>query len=264
MSTLGTAWWIDFLRISMSLSFLSAASWQDYKSRLVSNRMWILFAPRGFTLTLLKCYLEYAAGKTLIILLSVISFAVTTGISLTLFYAGFFGGADAKALICLSIATPVYPDFSPVRFSVIIPFFPIAVLVNAVLVSSMLVLAILGHNLIRYAQLKGALFEGLEHEPLWRKIIVFMTGIKVDRERLKRASHYIPLEYMTEGESGEPIRHLKVSMRLEIDDSGKLEELKGEIWATPGLPFLIFMTIGFLIAFLFGDFTTWLMSMMLR
>jgi len=262
MSMPDIAWWIDFLRVPVSLSFLSVSSWQDYKSREVSNRMWILYAPIGFALTLLKCYLEYTAGKTSGILLWIISLAITTGISLTLFYAGFFGGADAKALICLSIAIPVYPDFSLTRFYVIIPIFPLAVLVNAVLTSSLLIPVILCYNLIKYARLKGTLFKGLEHESRWRKILVFVTGIKVDLEKLKSGSHYIPLEYVAE-EDGEFTRHLKFSPRLEMEDPRRLEEFDGQVWATPGLPFLIFMTLGFVTALFFGDFTSWLINMIL-
>jgi len=264
MSTLETADWIDVLRVLISLSFLLASSWYDYKFREVSNRMWILFAPIGFALTFLQYYLEYAAGKaSSIFIYWIISLAVTTGISLSLFYAGFFGGADAKALICLSIAIPVYPEFSPARFNVMIPLFPLAVLVNAVFASSILVLAIFFHNVIKYVQLKGEMFKGFEHEPRWRKIIVFITGIKVDLEKLKSGAHYIPLEYLVREKNGEITRHLKVSPQLEENDSRALEELNGQIWATPGLPFLIFITIGFITAFFFGDFTSWLLNLTL-
>ena len=258
--------WIDVLRVLVSLSFLSASSWYDYKSREVSNRVWMLFAPIGFILTLLQCYLEYSWSKTSLIYLWIISFTVTTGISFALFYAGFFGGADAKALICLSIAIPFYPRFSPMRFRNVIPLFPLAVLVNSVLVSSILVLAILCYNTVRYVQLKGAMFKGFEDEPFWRKILVFMTGIKVDLEKIKKGSHYMPLEYLTKEKNGEITRHLKVSPRIEEEDSRELEDLEkisGQIWATPGLPFLIFVTIGFIIALFFGDLITWLVNLML-
>jgi len=260
-------YWIDILRVLTSLSFLLASSWYDYKFREVSNRMWILFAPVGFTLTFLQycLHLGYDAGKASSILLSwALSIAVTTGISLTLFYAGFFGGADAKALICLSIAIPTYPEFSIKQFYVMIPLFPLAVLVNAVLVSSMLVLAILCHNIIRYLQLKGDLFKGFEHEPRWKKVLVFITGIKVDLKKLS-SSHYIPLEYVTIEENGGFTRHLKVSPQLEMEDPKMLEKIEPEreVWATPGLPFLIFMTAGFLMALFLGDFITWLMNLML-
>ena len=262
MSMLEIVWWIDILRVLVSLSFLLASSWYDYKSREVSNRMWILFAPIGFTLTLLQCYLEYIIrGNPMIFFSWILSPAVTTGISLSLFYAGFFGGADAKALICLSIAIPIYPRFSPARFNVMMPLFPLAVLINAVLASSMLVLAIFCYNMIRYLQLKGSLFKGLEHEPCWKKILVFITGIKVNPEKQKDNSHFNPLEYLTKEKNGEITRHLKISPRLEEENSREFEELNGQTWATPGLPFLIFVTIGFVVAIFFGDFITWLINL---
>ena len=258
-----TLYGIEILRVLMSLSFLLASSWYDYKYREVSNRMWILFAPIGFTLTFIQYYLEYAAGKALSIFLYwAVSLGFTTGISLLLFYTGFFGGADAKALICLSITIPVYPEFSLTRFNVMLPLFPLAVLVNAVFASSMLVLGILCHNLIRYVQLKEEMFKGLEHEPRWRKIVVFMTGIKVDMEKIKSGAHYLPLEYLVRDKNGGITRHLKVSPQLEEEIPRDLEEINGQIWATPGLPFLIFVTVGFIIALFFGDFTGWLIDLM--
>ena len=258
-----TLYGIEILRVLMSLSFLLASSWYDYKYREVSNRMWILFAPIGFTLTFIQYYLEYAAGKALSIFLYwAVSLGFTTGISLLLFYTGFFGGADAKALICLSITIPVYPEFSLTRFNVMLPLFPLAVLVNAVFASSMLVLVILCHNLIRYVQLKEEMFKGLEHEPRWRKIVVFMTGIKVDMEKIRSGAHYLPLEYLVRDKNGGITRHLKVSPQLEEEIPRDLEEINGQIWATPGLPFLIFVTVGFIIALFFGDFTGWLIDLM--
>jgi len=264
MSMIDIACWIDVLRVLVSLSFLSASSWYDYKFREVSNRMWVLFAPIGFTLTLLQYYMEYSAEKnSAIFVFWILSLTVTTGISLLLFYAGFFGGADAKALICLSITNPIYPRFSPARFNVMMPIFPLAVLINAVLASAMLVPVIFCYNMIRYVQFKGAMFRGLEHEARWKKALVFITGIKIDLEKLKSDSHYIPLEYLTEEKNGKIIRHLKVSPRLEEEDIKELEGLNGQIWVTPGLPFLIFVTIGFIVAIFFGDFTAWLMNLML-
>ncbi len=263
MSTLEAAWWIDILRVLTSLSFLLASSWYDYKFREVSNRMWILFAPIGFALTFLQYYLEYITGKaSTVFLYWFISIAVTTGISLALFYADFFGGADAKALICLSITIPVYPESSPARLNVMIPLFPVAVLVNAVFASSMLVLAILCYNTIRYVQLKGEMFKGFEDESLWRKALVFITGVKVDLEKLKGGSHYIPLEYSIKERNGEITRHLRVSPKLEEKNLENLDWLNGQVWATPGLPFLIFVTIGFIAALFFGDFTVWLVDLM--
>ena len=266
MSMFDASYCLDVLRVVASLSFLTASSWYDYRFREVSNRMWMLFAPVGFILTFVQYAFEWAAGKasSMIFILWIASVAVTAAVSLFLFYAGLFGGADAKALICLSIAIPIYPKFSLSRFTVVIPIFPLATLVNAVFASSSLVLAIICSNIIRYIQLGGDIFKGLEHEPLWKKALVFVSGIKVDLKKLKKNPHYIPLEFLVIGENGEATRHLKVSPQLEEKNPVDLERLDGEIWATPGIPFLIFVTIGFVIALFFGDFTVWLANLKLN
>ena len=100
------------------------------------------------------------------------------------------------------------------------------------------------------------MFRGFKHEPSWRKIIVFMTGIKVRPEKIKNA-HYLPLEYHVE-KSGCITRHLKVSPKIEGDI--RIIESSGEVWATPGLPFLIFITAGFIVALFLGDFADWLLE----
>ena len=250
---------IEFLRVLISLFFFLVSSWYDYKFREVPNGVWVLFAPIGFALTFTQYYAEYISGGTHIFLYWLLSVGITTAISFLLFYAGFFGGADAKALICLSITLPYYPTLSLARFNTKIIIFPLAVLVNAVFASSLLVLIITSYNLIKYVQLGGAMFRGFEHEASWRKIIVFMTGIKVRPEKLKDA-HYLPLEYHVKG-SGGITRRLKASPQIE-EDVQIVEDFDDEIWATPGLPFLIFITVGFIVALLVGDFANWLIELL--
>ena len=248
---------IEFLRVLISIFFFLVSSWYDYKFREVPNGVWVLFAPIGFALTFTQYYAEYVfEGTYHIFLYWLLSVGITTAISFLLFYAGFFGGADAKALICLSITLPYHPAFSPICLGAKIIIFPLAVLVNAIFFSSLLVLFITGYNLIRYIHDRGDMFRGFKHEPSWRKIIVFMTGIKVRPEKIKNA-HYLPLEYHVE-RSGGIARHLKVSPKIEGDI--QIIEGSGEVWATPGLPFLIFITAGFIAALFLGDFADWLLE----
>ena len=247
---------IEVLRVLVSLFFFLISSWYDYKFREVPNEVWILFAPIGLALTFTQYYIEYTLGETHVFSYWFLSVGVITAVSFLLFYAGFFGGADAKALICLSITLPYHPTFSPICLSTKIIIFPLAVLVNAIFASSLLVLFITGYNLIRYIHDRGDMFRGFKHEPSWRKIIVFMTGIKVRPEKIKNA-HYLPLEYHVE-KSGCITRHLKVSPKIEGDI--RIIESSGEVWATPGLPFLIFITAGFIVALFLGDFADWLLE----
>jgi len=124
----------EVLRIFISFSFLLISSWYDYRTREVPNRVWVFFAPAGFALAVLHLSLSNLAGESVDLVLWLLSFAVTSGISLALFYLGLFGGADAKALICLSIALPVYPASIQHGINVLTPLFPLAVLSNGVLV----------------------------------------------------------------------------------------------------------------------------------
>ena len=254
----------EILRVSMSFFFLLISSWYDFKTREVPNRVWVFFAPIGFAAAILQLYLGSLIGQSVDPFLWLFSFAVTAGLSLALFYLGFFGGADAKALICLSLALPVYPSSIQSHLNVLTPLFPLTVLSNGVLVSASLILVIASYNLVKLFQTEGRLFDGLESEPIWSKIAAFTTGFKVDSHKLRNGSHYIPLEYMSKGEDGEIVRHLRISPRLteEVPEKnnplGELpKELPSRIWATPGLPFLVFVTVGFVAALFFGDFVTW-------
>jgi len=102
--------------------------------------------------------------------------------------------------------------------------------------------------------------EGLDKEPLGKKILALITGYKVSFSNLKQKWHLYPLEDVEEKE-GEFKRKLVVIPKDEerkaiverlnkAVDAGKIQDM---IWATPGLPMLIFITVGLIIALFFGD-----------
>jgi len=256
--------WLEAAKVCLSLFFLSLSSWQDYKKREVSNRIWLLFAPSGLAFSLLQFY--FTTNQSFILFMG-LSLLVVTGVSLALFYLGLFGGADAKALICLSLALPVYPSYLNPYLNVISPLFSLSILSNAVLFSSVLIFGMVLFNLYRRFRVGEKLFEGLEDEPLWNKILVFVTGFRIDINKLGNSPHLIPLETISRGENGKGIRRLKIFFRLSEDstqETGSLndfyEEIEGKIWVTPSLPFLIFITIGFVAALFLGDVLIWLVA----
>jgi len=192
----------------------------------------------------------------------VLSFIITSALSVALFYAGAFGGADAKALICLSLALPSYPTYllEPPQ-NIVSPIFPIIVFTNAVFLAALTVVYAVLRNLLWKSRNEKGLFEGLEKESIGRKILALLCGYKVKITQLETVEHLYPLEDIYVTETGESRRRLLVFPKdeeregiveriLKAADEGKLEN---EVWATPGLPLLIFITAGLIVSLTFGD-----------
>ena len=261
----------DGARIILCLSFLVYASWSDYKTREVSNKVWVILGPLALALTAFQ-FLIYSPQNLQLLISYVLSFAVTSGLAIAVFYAGGFGGADAKALMCISIALPVYPNYllsQPVGF--VSPLFPITIFTNSVLLGALSVFYALFRNLLWTVRNKGGIFKGLETESLGRKLLALVSGYKVKVSNLEKG-HMYPLEDVEVNEDGEKKRKLLVFPKDEereiilsrILKNIKAENLEGEIWTTPGLPLLIFITLGLIISLAYGDIVWILLSSLLR
>ncbi len=265
---------IALIRTIVTLSFLLYASWSDYKTREVNNTLWIFFAPPAFALT----FTELLFYNPSILHLYGLCFALTSAFAITLFYLGGFGGADAKALMCLALALPFFPEKLPTplsgQISIISKYFlPFTVFSNSVIIAAATAIYIFAYNLIIHRKSGTALFEEkYKNEPLWRKILVLITGYKVPIEKLKEKWHYYPLEDIKEKEENQLQRKLII---MPNDDEREaiverlakaIEERKiqNRVWASPGLPMLIFITAGLIAALLFGDFVWMFVSFLLR
>lgn len=75
----------------------------DHKTAQAPNKLWI-YTPAGLFFTALT--LAFYPQNTPLVLISAI---LTITLSLVLFYSRMWGGADAKALIMLAVATPLPP-----------------------------------------------------------------------------------------------------------------------------------------------------------
>jgi preflagellin peptidase FlaK len=254
--------WIDPLRFLLCLLFLLIASIYDIKTREVPNWVWAVFAPIGLALTFTSLALGGWSYQRITML--VISAFLTICLSVALFYIGMFGGADAKALMCLAAAMPIYPEEFELTARLLLPMPPISTFNNAVLVASLLTIAISFRNLIDLIKSKGRIFEGLEEDSLVKKIAAFITGFRVDAEKIVDEKHYyILLEEFSRGENGKLIRRLKILRSLNNEEQEEKlipKELCGKVWVTMGLPFLVFIMLGFLTSFIFGDIIFWLIA----
>lgn len=251
----------EIVRSATVLLFLFYASWSDYKTREVSNKVWILFAPLAFALAFAELLLYESLQQTLSY---AICFGLTAAFAIILFYSGAFGGADAKALMCLALGLPFYPEklFTPMLqgISPISRFFlPMTIFSNSVLLAAATAVYMFLHNLFWRWKTGEKLFKRLEDKSLGRRILVLVTGYKTSVKKLKEKWHLYPLEDI-ENLDGlkrklvvvprDENRNEIVERLAKAVESGKIDDA---VWATPGLPMLIFITVGLIIALFFGD-----------
>jgi len=253
---------LDGARVFLCLAFLTYASWSDFKKREVSNTVWAIFAPLALALTSLQ-FLMFAPH---LLYVYALSFVITSAFSIAIFYAGAFGGADAKALICMALGLPTYPAHllrplsgfvSPLSFLL----FPIATFCNAVLLASLSVFYAVLRNFLWKLRTRRTLFEGFEKESKWRKLLTTLCGYKVKIVKLEKGEHLYPLEDIRMVETGKSERKLLVMPKDEVTGeiverilkAAHQGEVEDEVWVTPGLPLIIFITAGLIVALAFGD-----------
>jgi preflagellin peptidase FlaK len=254
-------------KIIISIVFLVYASWSDYKTREVSNRVWAIYAPTALLLTLTELlFFEHDPFSKLA--LFGLSFGITAAFAIILFYSGGFGGADSKALMCIALALPFSTEmlFKPIFASGVSPlsqnFFPLAIFGNSVLFAAASGLYMILRNIFQRLSAREKLFEGtLADESIGKKLLVMITGYKAPIAKLKEKWHVYPMEDVEINSESQLKRKLVIVPRDEgrtemvqrLSSAVGAQKISDRVWVTPGLPMLIFVTIGLIVALLFGD-----------
>ena len=255
-------------QVAVSVALLTYASWSDYKTREVSNRVWAIYAPIAVALAIAELLL-YDSSKQLLFGVSV---GFTVGLAFLLFYSGAFGGADSKALMCIAFALPFAPValFTPILAGGLSPIsqviFPLTIFSNAVLFAAASGIYMILRNVVWHKKNGKKMFTGtLAHESVWKKIVILITGYKVTIAKLKEKWHVFPMEDVEDSENdlqrklvvipNEEGRDKIVERLSNAVQAGKIDTY---VWATPGLPMLIFITLGLIVALLCGDIV-WLL-----
>ena len=244
----------EFAAILLTLFFFVLSSVYDLKTREVDDKVWLVYGSIGAALTASRLILDPSA-----LIVTAISIAVATVLALGIFYFGLFGGADAKAIICLGLTLPL----APVSFQSVLgyphPFFPVTAMIMGYICSASVAVWFGVRNSITYARLGGRMFDGLESEPKWRKLMAFLTGYRAGVSKLRSTFYLYPME---EVPAGAAKRSFKFFFDAEIDRdqlvSSFVESLsrvgyQGDVWVTPGLPMLLFILMGLVITLIFGD-----------
>jgi len=241
----------DLLAILASLALLSYASMEDIKKREISDRVWLALLLFG---TLARA-MDMMANPTLAHAFDlIISMAVPIGLFLLMYYLGLlFGGADAKAFMCMALAIPKPPTSVPIIDGYLLPFYALSLFNNSILLSLSTILLNLASNISRL--LKGhPLFDGLEAESSAKKAVAFFTCRKVKTSIVKSSPNFTSAEELIEAPDGTKRRRIKLMYRL-ADDDGEVEPLPDVeyVLAHYYVPLVVFITLGLVASVLVGD-----------
>jgi len=248
--------YLDSLSTVVCAAFLILGSWSDLKTREVSNKLWAVSLPIVAVITVIKAYLSSG-----LLLLYVISISLSIAASLAILEIGFFGGADAKAMICLGVALPLFPDmFAPI-LGYFHPFFSFIVLTNSFLISLLSILYVVTMNIAWKLHARQPFFDGFQQEHFLKKLLILLSGYRVELAELKKRIHLIPIEDVEESD-GTPLRKMRLFVDAEADRDAVVERLEkyasqgivsSHVWVTPGLPMLVFIFFGFVASLVVGD-----------
>ncbi|MDE1770328.1 MAG: prepilin peptidase [Thaumarchaeota archaeon] len=208
----------------MAVTMLGLASIIDLKKREINDMLWIGFAVVAIMLLFVS---PNFWGMVRTIGLSMI----IVPISIALWRFGLFGGADAFCLIVLAGIAPM-ATLSQVQVT------PFTTLTNAALLTIIPLFVNLGRNSISIIQ-GNDIFNGIEESNL-KKILAMFIGYRTNNPK-----HSFCIEQMIDGK-----RHLDFSLK----HAEKTLFCNGsDVWVTPGMPYVLYITGGFIIQIMYGD-----------
>jgi len=212
------------IRIIAAIVMLGIATTMDLWKREITDHVWIGFG--AFSVLLL--FLEPNLLETLPIL--GISLIVAP-LALLLWRIGFFGGADALGLIVLAGLAPMIT----LSEHLISPF---TTLVNAAIISMLYMFSNVIRNLISISKHEN-IFEGFKDTKI-KKILAIFLGYKAKNPRYG---------FSIEKTVG---NHKKLNLALHNAENTEFCTISNT-WITPGMPFILFISAGFLIQLFAGD-----------
>ncbi len=241
---------IEILKVLICIPFLIYASYSDIKTRRVSNRVWPLMLGAG-SIFIIHDLVRYGLEHLIHL---VLSFAFIFIFVYILFYLNAFGGADAKVLMVISLIIPAYPVIElagatlPLYGVPLINLFAFGVFTNSIILTVVVPLGLFIYNLIKLPA------NEIIKNPFYL-FIGYMHPVSDLGER-----HLKLIETYQENNNGEVSSKFSRS-GVDIDDRqlrtlrsyAKKGLIGNKVWVTPGLPFMIPITAGFIAAVIFGD-----------
>ncbi len=215
---------LNQLRIIAAIAMLGYASYTDVTKREVSDYIWIVFGALSVVLLFLEPQFWQALTNVGISL-------IVAPIVLIIWRLGMFGGADAFAIIVLALLVPQIT----MSENTITPF---TILTNAVIISIIPFFVNLIRNLISIGN-KNDIFEGFS-ETRKKRIVALFIGYKAKNPKYS---------FSIEKKVG---KHKKLNLVMHHAEYAEFCE-KPNTWVTPGIPYMLFITAGFLVQLFYGD-----------
>ncbi len=240
-------------RVVLSVAMLGYASYKDVKTREVSDALWLLFGSIGLLIDGYAIITGMTGWSTILV-----SIGFSTAFSLLAGYLGFFGGADLLAFIVIGVLNPIPPQvgFDPVLFHPLL--FPLSVISNSVLIAASSVVVVLVVNIMTTRNR----FEGYTPISPFTKILLLLTGRKKKIGNVRGPPFEYPLEKINiDGSVSLFVRSNFLDDKAAQDTFNELKSRgRSNVWVSYGLPFLLFLVLGYLSALIFGDFAMWIVS----
>lgn len=215
---------LNHLRIILALGMLGYASFTDLTKREISDYVWIIFGALAAILLIFEPMLSDA-------LINIGISLIVAPVVLIIWRIGLFGGADAFGIIVLAALAP---QITLVE-GVITPF---TILSNTVLISITPLFFNFFRNLIELVK-KNNIFEGFD-EPTRKRIMAMFLGY-----RAKNPKYGFSIEKKVG-------KHKKLNLVLHHAEYAEFCSTPNT-WITPGVPYMLFITAGFIIQLLYGD-----------
>jgi len=214
----------SIIGIGIALTMLIVGSIIDVWKREIHDYYWIGFGVFGFLLVFFSTDITTN-------LLSIGFALIIAPFVILMWRLGLFGGADAFALIALAVIAPL----ATISESPITPF---TTLSNAAILFVVPFLINITRNII--SQIKGEnIFEGFD-ESTGKKIAAALMGYKAKNPKF--------------GFAIEKTKKGKKKFNLTLHHAENQEFCtKPNTWITPGVPYLLLITAGFIIQIVYGD-----------
>ena len=214
----------NIIGIGLALAMLIIGSAIDIWKREIHDYYWIVFGSVGFLLIFIN-------SDILPYLLNIGIALIIAPFVIFIWRIGLFGGADAFALIALAVIAPMATlSENPVT--------PFTSLSNAAILFIVPFCINLLRNVISIVKHEN-IFEGFE-ESKFKKIGAMLIGYKA-----KNPKFCFSIEKIEKGRK-------KINLTVHHAEN---EEYctKPNTWITPGIPYLLLITGGFIMQLLYGD-----------